>query len=69
MASTVVNVTLTIMVYNMAMVTEIDISELYSRPIAMGWHEVANATPRQQDASLFSTPGNFFIIFIVAISL
>ena len=59
MARTVVNVTLTIMVYNMAMVTEIDISELYSRPIAMGWHGVTNATPRQQDASLLPPLGIF----------
>ena len=29
----------------------------------MGWHGVANATSRQQDASFFATHRNFFAIF------
>ena len=30
------------------------------RPVAMGWHGVANVTPGRQDAGFFATPGKFF---------
>ena len=33
------------------------------RPVAIGWHEVANATSRQQDPDLLQPPGIFLAIF------
>ena len=39
------------------------------RPVAMGWHVVATATPRQQDASFLPPLGMFLHFVIVAISL
>ena len=45
-----------------------DIKNNVLRPVAMGWHGEANATPGQQNAS-FLPPREILCIFIVAFSL
>ena len=39
------------------------------RPVAMGWHGVASATPGQQDASILPHMGILLQFFIVDSSL